>query len=172
MAFVTLEDRHGSVEVTVFSTLYAGIYELLTEDSAVMVEGRVQKDENAVKLVADSIVPMETAEEKWAGTVHLYVDADNVSKPWLENLKAVMGRYTGPCRSILHLRLSPHQEAVIELPATLGLKPGSALRSDLEQLPGCLAMATAPRPLEAAPRPNGGRFGNGHGGRAYGNSRY
>jgi DNA polymerase-3 subunit alpha len=171
MAFVTLEDRQGSVEVTVFSALYAGIYELLADDSPVMVEGRVQKDENTVKVVADSLVPLDKAEEKWAAAVHFVMDADQVSRPQLEGFKAVIAKHPGDCPAYVHLRIAGTMEAVIALPENLSLKASGALRQDAALFAG-LGVETEAKPPETAPRINGGRFGSGHGAYADGANRY
>ena len=74
MAFATIEDMNGAMDVTVFSRVYAAVVDLLVEDRAVLVHGQVQKDEQSVKLVAESIIPLEKAEESWTASVHVSLD--------------------------------------------------------------------------------------------------
>ena len=37
--------------------------DLLVEDNAILVQGRLQKDEQSIKVIADAIIPMNKAEE-------------------------------------------------------------------------------------------------------------
>jgi DNA polymerase-3 subunit alpha len=57
MAFITIEDLYGTVEVLVFPKFYEKFRNLITEDNKVFVTGRVtaNDDENA-KLICDNIV--------------------------------------------------------------------------------------------------------------------
>jgi hypothetical protein len=43
-------------------------------DTAVLVQGQAQVEENGVKILADAIIPMEKAEETWTVEVRLMVD--------------------------------------------------------------------------------------------------
>lgn len=67
MAFLTIEDLLGTVEVVVFPKDYEKSREFLNEDSKVFVKGRVsEEDDNASKLICESIVPFEqTRCELW-----------------------------------------------------------------------------------------------------------
>ena len=76
MGFATIEDLHGAVEVTVFSRVFAAASDLLAEDRTVLVQGQVQKDEQSVKLIAETIIPLEKAEEHWTASVHLSLDLE------------------------------------------------------------------------------------------------
>ncbi|MCR5784784.1 MAG: DNA polymerase III subunit alpha [Eubacterium sp.] len=67
MAFVTLEDRMGSVEIIVFPDRYEKYREYLTEDAKVFVKGKVQiEDEKDGKLICDKIFGFdETIKQVW-----------------------------------------------------------------------------------------------------------
>ena len=60
MAFLTIEDLMGTVEVVVFPRDYEKNRAYLEEDSKVFVKGRVsEEDDNASKLICELIVPFE-----------------------------------------------------------------------------------------------------------------
>ena len=60
MAFLTLEDLLGTVEVVVFPKDYEKNKQYLEEDQKIFVRGRVsEEDESASKLICESIVPFE-----------------------------------------------------------------------------------------------------------------
>ena len=67
MAFITIEDLVGTVEVVVFPKDYEKNRTFLNEDTKVFVKGRVsEEDDNASKLICESIVPFElTSCELW-----------------------------------------------------------------------------------------------------------
>ena len=58
MAFITLEDLMGSVEVIVFPKNYEADRDILTEDSKIFIKGRVSLgDEPVGKLVCEQVIP-------------------------------------------------------------------------------------------------------------------
>ena len=67
MAFITLEDLMGSVEVIVFPKDYEANRELFTEDAKLFIRGRVSIGDDPVgKLVCEQVVPFEdTPKELW-----------------------------------------------------------------------------------------------------------
>ena len=67
MAFVTLEDMLGSVEVVVFPKDYEKNQQYLNEDSKVFIKGRVSEEDDAPsKLICESVIPFEqTKREIW-----------------------------------------------------------------------------------------------------------
>ena len=67
MAFVTLEDLLGTVEVVVFPRDYEKNREHLEADKKVFIRGRVsEEDERASKLICEKVIPFEqTKRELW-----------------------------------------------------------------------------------------------------------
>ena len=60
MAFVTLEDLTGQIECLVFPRVFEKYQPMLQEDGIVAVEGRLSiREEEAPKLLAESILPLE-----------------------------------------------------------------------------------------------------------------
>lgn len=59
MAFVTLEDRYGEIEIVVFPKILERCGEYLHEDSAVAVTGRLSTEEDsAPKIVAEKLITL------------------------------------------------------------------------------------------------------------------
>ena len=67
MAFVTVEDLVGSVEVLVFPKPFEQYRELLVEDNKVLIEGRVSaEDDRPSKLICEKVTAFsEVAREMW-----------------------------------------------------------------------------------------------------------
>jgi len=168
MAFVTLEDRHGSVEVTVFSSVYTETYHLLVEDIPILIQGQVQKDENSVKVLADSVILMDEAEEKWTAEICLNLDLNRTSKSILLQLYDILKRHQGECKGRLCLRDPNKTETVIALPDTLKLNAGKSLIQEVNAVVGYSAVETKCTGVTPFRHLNGtsknhrrGRFNNG-----------
>jgi DNA polymerase-3 subunit alpha len=155
MAFVTLEDLHGSVEIVVFSNVYAKVYDLLTEDSSILVRGDLQKDENSVKILADTVIPMDKAEETWSTSIHFNLDITRTDKALFEQLKGIFSRHPGSCRGFVHLLDPEKTDTVIALSEATRLKAGSSLIREVNRLLGYKAAETICEPTEISPDSNG-----------------
>ena len=142
MAFVELEDRHGTVESVVFTSVYNTCYHLLSEDNTVLVQGQVQKDENSSKLLADAMILINEAEEKWTAEVCLKVDLERTDRNTLIKLKEVLNRHQGDCSGYLHLIDMGKTNTVIALPGDLKIAPGKGLEREVNALLGHNAFET------------------------------
>ena len=67
MAYLTLEDLVGSIEVIVFPRDYEKYQQYLEEENKVFIKGRVQEvDDDASKLICESVIPFDqTSRELW-----------------------------------------------------------------------------------------------------------
>lgn len=60
MAFITLEDVVGSIEVIVFPKIYQRCAKILLEDSVVVIKGRISiREEEQPKIIAEEIEPLK-----------------------------------------------------------------------------------------------------------------
>ncbi len=162
MAFVTLEDMHGSLELTVFSSLYATVAEIMAEDRAVLVQGKVEKDENSVKLIAETIIPVEKAEETWIATLHISIDGNRTDRDILTKLKSLLQQYPGSCKTYINLQGADGALTVIELPESFRLRAGPELERDVNFLLGYAAVKSVCSPIvsngHSDARPNGKKW--------------
>ena len=142
MSFVSLEDMHGTVEVTVFSRLHARVSHLLVEDAPILVQGQVQKDEQSIKLVADTIIPVDQADETWTASIHFNLEVARTDREVLQQLHRVFERHPGTSQGFLHLVNPDKTDVVIELPQNLNLRVGSGLRREVTDLLGYTAIET------------------------------
>jgi DNA polymerase-3 subunit alpha len=160
MAFVTLEDRHGAVEVIVFARLFAAVRDLLTEDAPILLQGQLQKDEKAVKILADELIPMEKAEETWTASVHFNLEITRTDRETLTRLRDILKQHPGTCPAFLHLRSTDNTDCLISLPEALKLKAGGRLSRAVNDLLGYRAVETHCAVVKAANTANGnGRKG-------------
>jgi DNA polymerase-3 subunit alpha len=142
MAFVDLEDMNGSVEITVFSSTYAEAKDILTEDASIVVQGKLEKKEKSIKIIADSIIPIEKAEEIWTASIHMTIHPDRTENESLEKLKEVLLRYPGGCKGYLHVVIPEKTETIIELPDQYRLAASVSLTREVNRLLGYNAVHT------------------------------
>jgi DNA polymerase-3 subunit alpha len=155
MAFVQLEDLQGTVEIIVFPDTYADCETLLVVDAPVFVQGQAQKEENAVRVVAEAIVAMEHAEEVWTASVHITLDMERAPSQLLADLQHLLARHPGTCRTFLHLLDGSRTETIIAVDDTLRLKAGARLNRDVNGLLGYAAVETRCTPATLAANGNG-----------------
>lgn len=158
MAFVAIEDLHGSVEVVVFSSVYVKVYDLLVDDKPIIVQGQLQKDENSLKILADIIIPIKKAEETWSASIHFSLDISNTDKTSLIQLHKIFQRHPGSCQGYVHLLSPGKTETVIALSDTLKLRAGRPLTREVNALIGYNAVETVCSPATSSGRHNSNRW--------------
>ena len=71
MAFVNIEDLYGSIEVVIFPETYKQYRNLIEDDKVVLVKGKLQVDDDDVKLLSQEFVDLENLDFK---TLYLKTD--------------------------------------------------------------------------------------------------
>jgi DNA polymerase-3 subunit alpha len=142
MAFVTLEDLSGLAEVTFFASLYGASSDLIQKDSAIMVEGRVSRDEVSSKILAETVIPIEKAEETWTTSVHVKLDSSIVNRDSLVQLCEVLKKFRGTSATYLHLIIPQRTDTIIALSDTVRVKACPDLAEAINNSLGYSAVET------------------------------
>jgi DNA polymerase-3 subunit alpha len=114
MAYFSLEDLHGTVEIIVFPKTLEENKEILKEENIVIVEGRLDTMELNIKLLAESITPINNYEKKDLSKqkkksksisyLHIEVDFMELDLKKLEGLKKIFQKYQGRERVVIHFK--------------------------------------------------------------------
>lgn len=64
MAFINLEDLYGNIEAVVFSDVYDKFLPLIEEDKIIIAEGKLQSNENDVKLIVTKVSDINKIDNK------------------------------------------------------------------------------------------------------------
>lgn len=105
MAFVTLDDRTGRLELAVFSDLYSQSRELLAKDTLLVVEGQVSVDEytGGFKMFAEKLYNMDQAREAFSKRLVIDLNAEQAGNGFIEELKEILAPAAqGKCPVYLH----------------------------------------------------------------------
>ena len=135
MAFITLEDLKGSVEVISFSDVYKNASQYFSGDVPILVRGKVDKGEENIKVIASAVKPLEEAKGAVAQIVHIKADADKIAPDSLNGLKGVLSAHAGSSPVYLHLLWSD-REVVMAMPDDLKVKPSEEFIKGIETFLG------------------------------------
>ncbi len=136
MAFFTLEDLFGQVEVIVFPKVFKEVAAKLASDRPILVTGRLERDENGHKVLAREVVTLKEAHLKLARSVHLRLSTTALTPDDLARLKRLLASHPGDCPTYLHLLLPKNVEAVISLPRREWVTPSPELKEEVDSLFG------------------------------------
>jgi DNA polymerase-3 subunit alpha len=113
MGVVLLEDWEGIVEVVVFPDTFAKTQRLLDADAPIIVRGKLDNDEAAIKILASEIYPIERAAEVLSRTVTIRVDALTAPSDLAERLQPVIDEKRGSAEIIFELEFPGRFTALV-----------------------------------------------------------
>jgi len=97
MAFFTLEDYTGTIEVIAFSSIYEAARPLIHSDTPILVTGRLdrQDDGDAGKILADSIVPLAEAASVGDRRLEVRVPFEKCDPDVLTRVRSLLVQHSG-----------------------------------------------------------------------------
>jgi DNA polymerase-3 subunit alpha len=145
MAFVTLEDMDGTVEVTVFPEPFKAAGELLRGREPILVRGRVDESDKGRVVLAEDIRPLDRALGEHGGrnggmtrgepnAVRIRIPEGTDADGLLAAVRAVCAARPGRVPVFLHVLL-PSQEVIVRSRA-VAVDAGPDLLGELETLLG------------------------------------
>ncbi len=138
MAFLTLEDLTGQLEVIVFSELFKEVSSLLSSGKPLVVQGVLDVAEEGTKAKATKIWQV-TDPEPLTASVHITLSEESLAQESLLAMKAILKKCPGTSPAYLHLVLKSGKEALIALEERVA--PSERLAQELRQLLGDNAVA-------------------------------
>ncbi|MCS6892285.1 MAG: DNA polymerase III subunit alpha [Rhodovarius sp.] len=131
MAWVAMSDASGSFEVTCFSEVLARARDLLEEGQLLLVTAEARLENDALRLTAQEITPLEQAAAEVRREIRLWLDGPEAIAPLREMLQRE-GR--GRARVALLPRLGPGRDIEVALPGSWNVTP--RLMQAMRLLPG------------------------------------
>ncbi len=136
MAYLTLEDLNGIVEVIVFPDLYKTASALITLDTAVQITGTLDRGDKATRIKATKIAGLADLQTSAYTRVSIQVLSSDTSSHSLHQLRDVLRRHPGPCPVYLNVTIPDHFASMIAVAPDLRVLPNGRLVGDLEELIG------------------------------------
>lgn len=99
MGFITLDDRSGRIEASLFADAFASNQALLQSDALVVVEGEVSNDDfsGGLRLRAKRVMSLEEARTGLADSLRLKIASDALKGDKLRWLADLCARHRGVC---------------------------------------------------------------------------
>jgi DNA polymerase-3 subunit alpha len=90
MAYCTIEDPEGHVDVIVFPELYRNSLSLLQKDTPVLIKGTVDKTEKGIKIVSTEISGLDSLEDRIGHKVEVNLTLPLSGPSSLQDLRSVI----------------------------------------------------------------------------------
>jgi DNA polymerase-3 subunit alpha len=138
MAVFTLEDAIGGVEIVVFPEAYARAAAFIESGTMVLVRGKLERDDETIRILATEIAPLESVRERLAREVaiHLRKPAD---RGMLESLGEVFSRHRGDRKVSFEVETGEPGSRLlvrVDVSSQIRVRPSPALISEVEQIVG------------------------------------
>ncbi len=96
MAFVTVEDLYGNIEIVIFDSVYSKCDNILVEDNVVLVEGRLSiKEDEEARIIVQSIKEFSEEKTSMQKKNELIIDITELTTEQKEKLKGAIKFFSG-----------------------------------------------------------------------------
>ncbi|MDD5154217.1 MAG: DNA polymerase III subunit alpha [Desulfovibrionales bacterium] len=136
MAFLSLEDLQGVVEIVVFADSYRDCQDLLKSDKPLLVKGKIAGDERGSKIIASEILGLSQALEKSVAALDVRLSLVGLTPEKIIGLKNIVEGHKGHCPLFLHFNLPGKGEVTISLPSALKVAPSAGFIKEIEAFLG------------------------------------
>ena len=139
MAFITLDDRTGRIEASLFGELYDQLRGQIEADQVLIVEGEVSSDDfsGGLRLRGKDVTPMVTARARYGEAVELSLDGSRVNGQLIDSLRTSLTPHRD--EGGLPVRLRYRNEAAVgwlELDGQWRVAPSDELLIALREVQG------------------------------------
>ena len=136
MAFITLESLNGTVEAIAFADIYERFKENIKVDNLVFVQGKVsRRGEKDGRILVESINPLKGLMNRKSKNLNIRLEAEEIKKTDIENLKKLATQYKGDCDLILHI-YDKNKNSKIVRSGSVKVSPSKELIDKLRNLHG------------------------------------
>ena len=133
MAFVQLEDRVDEVEVVVFPSVWRTCAPYVEKGSLLAVRGKMQVEEEGVKLLADRVRPLEEIAQRRPARMYIRIPAGLEQPDKLKQLRQMLIEHAGSTSVVLYYERDRRYRA---LNGKYGVEPSPELLHRIETLCG------------------------------------
>jgi DNA polymerase-3 subunit alpha len=136
MAVFRLEDLEGSVEAIAFPESYERYRILLENDSAILVTGNLEIADEQRRIIIESVMPLDGAEEKKAREIIITLPAGELEGDAVARVRDLLKERPGPCPVFLEVTRPRAFRATVRASNGLKVAPSRDLTMALEGVLG------------------------------------
>ena len=131
MAFITVEDIYGSIEVIIFPNTYQKFMDILKEEEIVVINGRASiAEDQQSKVISQEIYNLDSLVEKLK---EIWIRIPKGREVGINVIKEILDRHIGTSRSILFIEESREKKVNIN---NQGVKISEELKNELIDMLG------------------------------------
>jgi len=110
IAFVTLDDKSGRVEVSIFGDVYDNVREKLQKDQVIFVRGGTAEDDftGGIRMRANEVFLIEEARARQASNLRLELQSSNLCEGFVDELAGMLQPFRpkglGGCRVAINIK--------------------------------------------------------------------
>lgn len=138
MAFITLDDRTGRMEVAIFSDVYEEHRSILVKDAMLVVEGQITHDDysGGLKMRADGILDLTQARQANVAGIRLLWNERNLNSDFVKELKSTIESERGGHCALSIQYTHENMAGEVKLGAQWQIHPSDELVMNLKGLYG------------------------------------
>jgi DNA polymerase-3 subunit alpha len=136
MAYLTVEDLHGMVEVIAFPDLYRDSADLMVPEKVVRFSGTVDRGDKGTKIRGSKIEVLAELQTKAISSVAIRVDGAPGMATKLTMLRQVFQRHPGSSAVTLIFAVDPEWEARMAPLPSIKVAPSEHFVADIEEVLG------------------------------------
>jgi len=136
MAFLTLEDLHGSAEMIVFADAFTKAGHILSSEGPFVVQGIVDSNGDKPKIKASEVELLEEYRERVTSEIQINLSTIGLSRDDLMKLKEILLRHEGDCSVRLKLTIPTKAESVIAFSDEFKVGSSEGMVNDIERIFG------------------------------------
>ena len=146
-ASMRLEDLEGLVEVLVFPNTYEQCHKILENDHAVLVTGRLEIEDDRVRITAASVAPLQALRESRADAVEVRIEAAELDDDLVRKLRAAIAAHRGEVQLYFQVARRGTYSLVARAESSLRVSPSRDLTRDVEAVVGSGRVRYRPGPV-------------------------
>ncbi|SFJ95688.1 DNA polymerase III subunit alpha [Methylophaga sulfidovorans] len=137
MAFITLDDQSGRLEVRVFADVYDQYQSFIQPDKLVVIQGKIGQDNftGGLAATAEKVFDITGAREAYGQSLQINIDNKDKVSQWIEQMKNTLTPFKGGALSLELLYQNEQASTVIMLGDDWQVTPSDTLMSQLAMLP-------------------------------------
>ncbi len=95
MAFLSLEDMKGKIEVIVFPDTFRKTEEIIKDDELIFVSGKANTREDRPKIIAENIMPLKDVRRSYTKVITINLKSVGLTYKDMEKLKEIIENHKG-----------------------------------------------------------------------------
>ncbi len=134
MAFLTIEDMKGFVEVILFPEVFKAALPHLRGGDPLLVKGTLDISEEHLKIKATEVHSLPELPPSPMNPLHLRIPLSDLTSSQLAHLKEIIEVHRGSSKVLLHFIDGRNHETVVALPDRYTVEPSSDFKNTVQDL--------------------------------------